>query len=172
MVQDILTKTYYTYQIYNGKIVNRDRYLKINRNSVKFKSCNKNFGKINNGIKCFFENIATEEGEKFNKDNEASTLPVSRTKTMHESSSGKLKDSQINMTHHGYETNNPKILETYGHGDLNFVINKLYIDSNPPIKADSILILQVIEKDQTLSQILNNYYAEKNNFVAHTCPTE
>lgn len=54
MVQDILTKTYYTYQIYNGKIVNRDKFLRINRNSVKFRSCNKHFGKINNGIKCFF----------------------------------------------------------------------------------------------------------------------
>lgn len=60
MVQDILTKTYYTYQIYNGKIVNRDKYLKINRNSVKFKNCNKNIGKVNNGIKCFFQNVVTE----------------------------------------------------------------------------------------------------------------
>ena len=60
MVQDILTKTYYTYQIYNGKIVNRDRYLRINRNSVKFRSCNKNITKINSGIKCFFQNTLGE----------------------------------------------------------------------------------------------------------------
>jgi hypothetical protein len=63
MVQDILTKTYYTYQIYNGKIVNKDHFLKINRNSVKFKSCNKNFGKINNGIKCFFTGSSSVEGD-------------------------------------------------------------------------------------------------------------
>lgn len=57
MVQDILTKTYYTYQLYNGQILNRDKFLKINRNSVKFRSGNKNFGKINNGIKCFFQKV-------------------------------------------------------------------------------------------------------------------
>lgn len=54
MVQDILTKTYYTYQIYNGKIVNRDKFIKINRKSVKFRNCNQSVGKINNGIKNFF----------------------------------------------------------------------------------------------------------------------
>lgn len=57
MVQDILTKNYYTYQIYNGKLVNRDKFMKINRNSIKFRSCNKSFGKINNGIKSFFQNV-------------------------------------------------------------------------------------------------------------------
>lgn len=57
MVQDILTKTYYTYQLYNGKLLNRDKFLRIKRDSVKFRSCNKNFGKINNGIKSFFQKI-------------------------------------------------------------------------------------------------------------------
>ena len=54
MVQDILTKTYYTYHMYNGNILNRDKYLQIKRNSVQFRSSNQNFGKINNGIKSFF----------------------------------------------------------------------------------------------------------------------
>ena len=56
VVQDILTSTYYTYQLYNGTLANRDKFVKINRNSVKFRSCHKNFGKINNGIKSFFQN--------------------------------------------------------------------------------------------------------------------
>jgi hypothetical protein len=63
-------------------------------------------------------------------------------------------------------------LETYGEGSLNFVINQLFIDSNPPIKPDTTLVLQVIEKDKKLGQILNNYYAEKNNFVNQICTTE
>jgi len=61
MVQDILTKTYYTYQIYNGKIVNRDKFLRINRNSIKFRNSNKYFGKINNGITCFFRNVVSDK---------------------------------------------------------------------------------------------------------------
>jgi hypothetical protein len=56
-VQAMLTKNYYTYSIYNGKLANRDKYLKIKRDSSKFKSCNKGFGKINNGIKSFFQKV-------------------------------------------------------------------------------------------------------------------
>jgi len=56
VVSDILTKKYYTYQIYNGKLVNKDKYMSINRNSVKFRNGNRNFGKINNRIKSFFKN--------------------------------------------------------------------------------------------------------------------
>lgn len=74
--------------------------------------------------------------------------------------------------HHGYETNNPSILETYGEGDLNFVVNQLFIDSNPPLKPDTVLVMQVIEKDHKLQQILNHYYAAKNNFVNQVCTTE
>ena len=66
-VQDMLTKTYYTYQLYNGKLANRDKFLKIQRNSVKFRSSNKNFGKINNGIKSFFEKVAEEPGKHRNE---------------------------------------------------------------------------------------------------------
>jgi hypothetical protein len=56
VVSDILTKTYYTYQIYNGKLVNKDKYMSINRNSVKFRNGHRSFGKINNGIKSYFKN--------------------------------------------------------------------------------------------------------------------
>lgn len=173
MVQDILTKTYYTYQIYNGKIVNRDRYLHINRNSVKFKNCNKNFGKINNGIKCFFEHTVGEDDKEPTRSHSRHPS-ASRAKTFHERSISRIKESShhATMDHHGYETNNPAVLETYGEGDLNFVINQLFVDSNPPLKSDTVLILQVIEKDQKLSQVLSSYYAEKNNFVNQICATE
>ena len=53
----MLTKDYYTYSIYNGKLVNREKSLKFKNDSAKFKSCNKSFGKINNGIKSFFQKI-------------------------------------------------------------------------------------------------------------------
>jgi hypothetical protein len=56
VVSDILTKTYYTYQLYNGKLVNKDKYMSVNRNSAKFRNGNRNFGKINNSIKSFFKN--------------------------------------------------------------------------------------------------------------------
>lgn len=55
-MSDILTKNYYTYQLYNGKLVNKDKYMSVNRNSPKFRQDNRNFGKINNGIKSFFKN--------------------------------------------------------------------------------------------------------------------
>ena len=54
MVSDILTKTYYTYQLYNGNIANKDKFMRVDRNSAKFRKDNRNFGKINNGIKSFF----------------------------------------------------------------------------------------------------------------------
>lgn len=56
-IQDMLTKNYFTYSVYNGKLANRDKYQKIKRDSAKFKSCNKGFDKINNGIKSFFHKI-------------------------------------------------------------------------------------------------------------------
>lgn len=59
MVSDILTKTYYTYQLYNGKLANKDKFMTIDRNSAKFRKDNRNFGKINNGIKSFFQNNIT-----------------------------------------------------------------------------------------------------------------
>lgn len=61
MVHDIFTKTYYTYQIYNGKILNRDKFLTTNRNSIKFRNYDTTFGKINNCIKCFFKNISSND---------------------------------------------------------------------------------------------------------------
>ena len=54
VVQDILTKTYYSYQLYNGNIMNKNKYPTIKRNSIRFRSNNKSFGKINNGVKSFF----------------------------------------------------------------------------------------------------------------------
>lgn len=52
------------------------------------------------------------------------------------------------------------------------VIKHLFIDSNPPLKPDTILILQIIQKDNQLHKILNHYYAERNNFVKQVCQTE
>lgn len=161
MVQDILTKTYYTYQIYNGKIVNRDKYLKIDRNSVKFRNCNKNIGKVNNGIKCFFQNVVTEHTEPG-----PHRATNNRVKTLHEPA------TEASLTHHAFETSNPLVLETYGSGELTFVITKLSVSINPPLKPDAAIQLQLIEKDQQLSQLLNSCYAQKNNYVKGACLTE
>lgn len=133
MVSDILTKTYYTYQLYNGNIVNKDRFLKVNRKSLKFRSCNKGFGKINNGIKCFFNAPPTHGTDSPNT-------------TRNNSSYDHIRETQKgpSLNNHGYETNNPLILETYGHGNLNFIITRLLVDCNPPLKPDCCLLLQVI----------------------------
>jgi len=104
MVQDILTKTYYTYQLYNGKILNKDKFLRINRNSIKFRSCNKNFGKINNGIKCFFENVVTDDSEKFQDLESDRDISPGKRQTIKDSLLIKETDSykQLNTCHYGY----------------------------------------------------------------------
>lgn len=104
MVQDLLTKTYYTYQLYNGKILNKDKFLRINRNSIKFRSCNKNFGKINNGIKCFFENVVTDDSEKFQDLDSDGDIYAGKNQSIRENVLIKETDSykQLNSCHHGY----------------------------------------------------------------------
>ena len=104
MVQDILTKTYYTYQLYNGKILNKDKFLRINRNSIKFRSCNKNFGKINNGIKCFFENVVTDDSEKFQDLESDGDISPGKRQTIKDSLLIKETDSykQLNTCNYGY----------------------------------------------------------------------
>jgi hypothetical protein len=162
MVQDILTKTYYTYQIYNGKIVNKDRFLKVNSNSIKFKSCNKGFGKINNGIKSFFAGARPDD-----HNGSYSHESLDHTHTLNDSPFDLVKEGQAEGNdHHGFETSNPVVLSTYGHGGLNFVITQLLIDSNPPLKPDCCLLLQVIEKDKRLAKLLTSSYAERNNFAS------
>ena len=48
------------------------------------------------------------------------------------------------LTYHGFETNNPQILEAVGCGNYSFVINRLVINSNPAIKPDTILVIQIV----------------------------
>lgn len=48
----------------------------------------------------------------------------------------------------------------------------MQIKSNPPLKPESLLVLQVIERRDKLSNISNRYYAEKNNYCKQYCPTE
>ncbi len=44
--------------------------------------------------------------------------------------------------------------------------------SNPPIKPDTMLMVQVIRNYQKMNEILNQSYAEKNNFFKYHCKTE
>lgn len=69
------------------------------------------------------------------------------------------RKSKRPLTHHGYETNNPHILETYGEGNYNFALNRMIIQSNPPLKPETMLVVQLIEKYQQLTDILNKFYA-------------
>ena len=66
MVQDYLEKTFFTYQFYNGKLANRDKYVKIQRDSVKFKNGHQTFGKINTGIKRFFQQSQGKLNKSYN----------------------------------------------------------------------------------------------------------
>ena len=56
IVQDYLEKSFFSYELYNGKIVNKDKFVKIYRDSASFKNQHQTFGKINSGITQFFKN--------------------------------------------------------------------------------------------------------------------
>lgn len=103
VVSDILTKTYYTYQIYNGKLVNKDKYMSINRNSAKFRNSNRNFGKINNGIKFFFKN-KTGCGEYEGGQGEEYESKLNRTMLLEDKSLRKIhnRDDRNCMTNSSY----------------------------------------------------------------------
>lgn len=106
-VVDILTGSYYTYHIYNGNLLNRDKFVTIKRDSVKFSDSNKNFGKINNGIKSFFRKVIKPSKHHHTEhygsvtDNESES-GLNNTVIMEDKFLRKKYNNERHLTHHGY----------------------------------------------------------------------
>lgn len=172
-----LTNTYYTYSVYNGNLSsNKNKYIK---QGSKLRTNNKEFGKINNGIKSFFQKVVkpqqsvSEHVSKISGARRDVVDTINKTFLVEDEAIKTMRNhhKENSIVQHGYETNNPNILATVGEGHYSFIVNRLIIHNNPPVKPDALLVIQLIEGYSKLTEIVSTFYAQRNNFFRFHCKT-